>query len=119
VPVVYLTLSTLPSLPVALAALVVSGIAAGPINPLLNTVQFELVPPAMRGRVFGAVKAGAWASIPLGVLLGGVIVDAVGPGKTFFGIGVCYAAVTLYGFFNPAFRAMDKPPGKPTASLLE
>jgi MFS family permease len=71
-PVLYLTMATLPSLPVVLAVLAVGGLAAGPINPLLNTVQFELVPADLRGRVFGAVKAGAWAAIPLGVLLGGV-----------------------------------------------
>jgi predicted MFS family arabinose efflux permease len=38
-PLVYLTLATLPSFPVALAALAVSGLVSGPINPLLNTVQ--------------------------------------------------------------------------------
>jgi MFS family permease len=108
VPIPYLILAMLPSLPVALAALAVSGLAAGPINPLLNTVQFELVPPDLRGRVFGAFKAGAWASIPLGVLLGGVVVEAIGVAATFLGIGLCYLVVTGYGFFNPAFRAMDR-----------
>jgi MFS family permease len=108
VPVMYLVLAMLPSLGVALGALALSGLAAGPINPLMNTAQFELVPPELRGRVFGAIKAGAWASIPLGVLLGGVIVDAVGVAATFFGIGVCYLIVTLYGFVNPAFRELDR-----------
>jgi MFS family permease len=108
VPVVYLTMATLPSLPVALAALAVAGFAAGPINPLLATVQFELVPTNLRGRVFGATRAGAWAAIPLGVLLGGVVVGTVGVAATFLGIGVCYLAVTLFGFFNPAFREMDR-----------
>jgi MFS family permease len=109
VPVVYLTMATLPSLPVALAVLAASGLAAGPINPLLATVQYELVPARLRGRVLGAVKAGAWASIPAGVLLGGVLVSAIGLAATFLGIGVCYLAVTVYGFFNPAFREMDRP----------
>ena len=31
-----------------------AGLAAGPINPLLFTVQTEIVPAALRGRVFGA-----------------------------------------------------------------
>jgi predicted MFS family arabinose efflux permease len=108
VPIVYLTMATLPSLPVALAALAAAGLAAGPINPLLLTVEYELVPTRLRGRVLGAVKAGAWASIPAGVLLGGVLVEAIGLAATFLGIGVCYLAVTAYGFFNPAFREMDR-----------
>lgn len=109
-PVVYLTMATLPSLPVALAALAFVGFAAGPINPLLATIQFELVPTHLRGRVFGATRAGAWAAIPLGVLLGGVVVEAAGVAATFLGIGICYFAVTAYGFFNPAFHEMDRGP---------
>lgn len=107
IPVVYLVLATLPSLPVALVAFAITGLAAGPINPLLSTVQFPLVPTELRGRVFGATRAGAWASIPLGVLLGGLAVEAFGVAATFLAIGVCYLGVTLYGFFNPAFREMD------------
>ena len=107
-PLVYLTMSTLPSLPVALAALAIVGFAAGPINPLLYTVQAELVPSQMRGRVFGAIRAGAWASIPLGVLLGGIVVSAIGVASTFLVIGIGYAVVVTYGFFNPAFRDMDR-----------
>jgi MFS family permease len=115
-PVLYLTMATLPSLPVAIAALAAGGLAAGPINPLLVTVEYELVPTRLRGRVFGAVKAGAWASIPAGVLLGGVLVGAVGLAATFLGIGVCYLAVSLYGFFNPAFRELDRASPEPEAA---
>lgn len=111
-PLVYLTMATLPSLPVALAALAVVGFAAGPINPLLATIQFELVPTNLRGRVFGATRAGAWAAIPLGILLGAFVVDAVGVAPTFLAIGVCYLAVTGFGFFNPAFHEMDRRPAR-------
>ena len=109
-PIVYLTMATLPSLPVALAALAVSGLAAGPINPLLFTVMTEIVPAHLRGRVFGAVRAGAWAAIPLGVLVGGVAVAAIGVAATFLVIGLSFAAVVGYGFFNPAFRELDRRP---------
>ena len=44
VPIGYLVLAAQPSLPVALAALALAGFAAGPINPLLFTVQTEIVP---------------------------------------------------------------------------
>jgi MFS family permease len=107
VPVGYLVLAAQPSLPVAIAALVFGGFAAGPINPLLFTVQTEIVPAALRGRVFGAVRAAAWAAIPLGILVGGVLVAAIGAPATFLVMGVLLTAVVAYGFFNPAFREMD------------
>jgi MFS family permease len=111
VPIVYLVLATLPPLPAALVAIGVVGFAAGPLNPLLLTVATEVVPVRMRGRVFGAMRAGAWASIPAGILLGGIVVDAIGVEATLLGIGLCYVAVTGYGFFNPAFRELDRQPG--------
>ncbi len=118
-PFAYLVLATVPSFPVALAALAAFGLAAGPINPLLGTLQFQLVPAELRGRVFGAITAGAWAAIPVGVLLGGVVVEAIGVGGTFLCIGLCYALVTGYGFFNPAFREMDRPPAEAAAPGAE
>jgi predicted MFS family arabinose efflux permease len=108
IPIAYLALATLPSLPVALVALAFTGLVAGPINPLLFTVTTELVPTQLRGRVFGAVRGGAWAAIPLGTLLGGVIVGAAGVAATFLAIGVLLALVVAYGFVNPAFREMDR-----------
>lgn len=108
-PLSYLTIATTPSLPVALAAFVIVGLASGPVNPLIFTIVAELVPVELRGRVFGAVRAGAWASIPLGILVGGVLVSEIGVAATFLTIGICYVALTLYGFFNPAFREMDTP----------
>ena len=103
VPIGYLALAAEPSLPVAIVALAIGGFAAGPINPLLFTVQTEIVPAALRGRVFGAVRAAAWAAIPLGILVGGALVAAIGAPATFLVMGVLLAAVVGYGFFNPAF----------------
>ena len=107
IPVAYLALATLPPLPVALVALGVTGLVAGPINPLLFTVLTEIVPQEVRGRVFGAARGGAWAAIPLGTLLGGVLVGAIGVAATFLAIGVLLALVVAYAFFNPAYREMD------------
>jgi MFS family permease len=107
-PLSYLTIATTPSLPVAVAAFAIAGLASGPVNPLIFTIVAERVPVQLRGRVFGAVRAGAWASIPLGILAGGALVAAIGVAATFLAIGVAYVALTLYGFFNPAFREMDE-----------
>jgi MFS family permease len=81
-------LATLPPLPIALAAMAAVGLAAGPINPLLATIAQERVPTNLRGRVFGIVSAGAFAALPLGVLLAG------------------YLLVTLSLLVNPAIREM-------------
>jgi MFS family permease len=110
VPIGYLALAAQPTLPVAIAALVLAGFAAGPINPLLFTVQTEIVPAELRGRVFGAIRAGAWAAIPLGILLGGLLVSAIGAPATFLVMGVLLATVVGYGFLNPAFREMGAEP---------
>ena len=109
VPLVYLVMATLPSLPVALVVLAVVGLAAGPINPLLFTVTDRDRPgePARTRLRRGA--GGAWAAIPLGILLGGLLVESdrrVGDlprdrrART--------RPSSRYGFFNPAFREMDR-----------
>jgi MFS family permease len=105
----YVALSTLPSLPVTLVIAAAWGLAAGPLNPVLGVVAYERVPAHMRGRVFGVGMAGSYAAIPLGALLGGVVVEAVGIQPTLLAIGLCYFAVTGYGLVNPAFREMDRP----------
>jgi MFS family permease len=104
----YLALSTLPSLPVTLVIAAAWGLAAGPLNPVLAVVAYERVPPHMRGRVFGVGMAGSYAAIPLGALLGGLVVEAVGIQTTLLVIGACYLTVTGYGLVNPAFREMDE-----------
>jgi hypothetical protein len=42
-------------------------------------------------------------------------VAAIGVSATLLAIGVCYAAVVGYGFFNPAFREMDRDVTVPAA----
>ena len=115
----YLVLATLPSLEVTLVALAVGGLSVGPLNPLLGTLTYEIVPANLRGRVLGAITSGVWAAIPAGILLGGLLVEAVGVSATLFAIGVCYVAVTLFGFVNPAFREMDRRPETDAEPLAE
>jgi MFS family permease len=88
--------------------LALAGLFSGVLNPIIYTVAYEQVPARLRGRVFGTMRAGAWASIPLGVLLGGVVVEAVGVSGTLLGIGLLYAGVVGYGFWNPALQKMER-----------
>jgi MFS family permease len=103
----YLVLSLGPPLPVVLLAMFLMGCAVGPINPILMTIRQEVVPEHLRGRVFGAMVAASWAAIPLGQLLGGVLTESFGPRPLAGGIGVCYLAITLSMWLNPAIRDMD------------
>ena len=109
VPLMYLVLASLPPLPTALITLSLVGFATGGLNPVIYTLAYENVPSALRGRVFGTMRAGAWAAIPAGVLLGGVVVQALGVVTTFLIVGICYLAVVLFGFANPALRQLEKP----------
>jgi len=110
VSIPYIALSTTPSLSVTLVIAAAFGIAGAPLNPILQTVAYERIPVAMRGRVLGTATAAAFSAIPLGILLGGFAVEAIGVGPTLLAIGLCYLAVTSYGLVNPAFREMDAPP---------
>ena len=108
----YLALATGPTFPIALAVLFLMGCAAGPINPILMTVRQERVPEAIRARVFGTFTSLAWITIPLGQLVGGFTVEAIGPRMTFAGVGVCFLLVTTAMQINPALRGMDRQPNE-------
>jgi MFS family permease len=111
-----LVLALLPPLPVVLALQAVSGLAAGPINPILSTIQYERVPAEMRGRVFGAITAGCYAAMPLGVLLAGFLLEGVGLQLALLITGGCYLLTTGSMLFNGALRDMDRRPGDAPAA---
>jgi MFS family permease len=108
----YFALATTPELAVMLVVIAAFGISGAPLNPILQTVGYERIPVAMRGRVLGTVTAAAYSAIPLGILIGGLLIEAIGVGATLLAIGFGYFVVTAYGFFNPAFRAMDRQPDR-------
>src|SRR5215472_16616724 len=60
----------------AIAVIAISGDACGPINPLLNVVQFERIPVHLRARVLGAIAAGQFAGMPLGGLFAGFLTES-------------------------------------------
>jgi MFS family permease len=105
-----LLLAPLPSLPVAIVVQVIAGIGAGPLNPIMSAIEFERVPEHMRGRVFGAIQAGAWLAMPVGVLAGGYLFEGIGLRWAFIAIGICYVATTLSMLVTPALRDMNRRP---------
>ncbi|MDP9367025.1 MAG: hypothetical protein M3Q03_01910 [Chloroflexota bacterium] len=107
-------LATLPGLAVAMAALGVAGLAGGGINPLAMTVLQERVPAELRGRVIGTVMAMALAATPLGMLLAGSLIAAIGLAGVLVAIAACYLVPTASLFFNPALLALDGDKAPPT-----
>jgi len=97
-----------PPLAVLVATTFITSIGAGPLNPIIGAVEFERIPPNMRGRVFGAITAGAWIAMPLGMLLGGVFTDRFGTLPMLIGLGITYFITTLSMAFIPAMKEMNR-----------
>jgi MFS family permease len=106
-PLPYLALATMPPLAAAAGAFALAGTLGGPLNPLLITVTQENTPQAMRGRVFGLLRALVVCGTPFGMLVGGFLVEGVGLRPTVIAMGICYLALTLSMFLNPSLRQME------------
>ena len=100
--------ATYPPLWVALVFVVVFSMGAGPLNPIIGAVEYERVPKNMRGRVGGAISAGAWSAMPLGMLIGGVLTEKLGVFSMLIGLGVIYFITTLSMAFIPAMKEMNR-----------
>jgi MFS family permease len=99
-----------PPLAVLLVAKTISGLASGPLNPVIDTVFMERVPAGMRGRVFGVTQAAAWVAIPLGVLVAGAVIEAIGLRATLLLSGAAYLTITIAARFSTALRDLDRRP---------
>ena len=109
-------LALLPTLPIVLGTLALDGLASGPINPIIGTVLQERVPASMRGRVFGAVTASAWAAMPIGVLGAGYLLVAIGLRAVLLICAALYLVTTVSLLFSRGLRQMDTPPAAPPSS---
>ena len=111
-------LALLPSLPVMAGALALGGLIAGPNGPLVATVLQERTPAALRGRVFGATTAIGFAAAPLGVLLAGALIPAIGVRGVLAGSAVIFLGVVLALARDAGLRELDRlegtTPGQPT-----
>ncbi len=86
----------------------ITSIGAGPLNPIIGAVEFERIPPNMRGRVFGAITAGAWIAMPFGMLLGGILTDRLGTFVMMIGLAITFFITTLSMAFIPAMKEMNR-----------
>jgi predicted MFS family arabinose efflux permease len=97
-----------PPIHILVASVFVTSIGAGPLNPIIGAVEFERIPSNMRGRVFGAIRAGAWIAMPLGMLLGGVLTETFGTTLMLIVLGITYFFTTISMAFIPAMKEMNR-----------
>ncbi|HEX5164133.1 MAG TPA: hypothetical protein VFV93_01955, partial [Thermomicrobiales bacterium] len=95
------------SLIVSIAGGLIAGLALGPFNIIATVALQERVPEAMLGRVIGALSMVSLAA-PLGVLLAGVGIDAIGirPLMAIIASGISLIAVVI--FIHPDLRKVER-----------
>lgn len=93
----------------ALACYVVGGAAHGTKNVLVRTLLHERVPTRLHGRAFAAYNAVRNGAEMVALVLGGVLIAAIGARWTLFLAGVLPAAAGLAGLAVFARMRGDKP----------
>ncbi|WP_371405098.1 MFS transporter [Kribbella sp. NBC_00662] len=73
-----------------------SGIGIAAINPVFGAALYEHVPKHLQARVIGLVAAASFAGLPLGALLAGELVSALGLIPALIWSGVACLLVSVY-----------------------
>lgn len=97
-------------LPVIVGALLISGLSAGFINPILGAILFERIPSPMVGRVTALVGALAWSLMPFGGIYAGLLVDQWGVAAALGVTAMLYLFAALAPLVVPSFRQMKRLP---------
>jgi MFS family permease len=93
---------------IILAMCLVGGLSSGFLNPVIGAVEFERIPRAMVGRVTALMSSVCWSLMPLGGILGGVLVTGIGLSPALLVIGVAYFVTTMAPALLPSFRGMNR-----------
>lgn len=104
----YLALALDAPLWLIIASNVVAGLGSGFINPTIGAIFFERVPRHLVGRVGSLADALAWAGLPVGGVVGGVAVGALGAAPALGAAGAAYLVSTTVPGMRPEWRDMDR-----------
>lgn len=100
-------MSFLPPYPVLLALAAVVGVASGPVGPLMSLAAQLRSDAATRGRVMGIMTASGYVGGPVGYLVGGPLVQQLGPRTAFTVLAALLFAVALGAARRPELRGFD------------
>lgn len=107
-------LALLGSLPPALICFAVAGAAWAPYIPIETSALQRLTPPGLHGQVFGLRSVALIASVPLGVLSGGLLLERL-PAAAVIGLSALACVVAgVAGLLSPTLRRL-RPQAEPLA----
>jgi MFS family permease len=108
----YVGFSAAPTLALACPAALIGGIGNGLQWPSLISLVQQLTPPALLGRLMGAVESLGALCLALGLLLGGALVALSSPRIAFLAVG-SGAIATTFAFLRLAPRHTPEPDAEP------
>ncbi len=109
VPLALAVLAFEPLVVAALVTLAIVGLGLSLTNLLEYTVYFERLPQDMRARGLGITGALSWGSAPLGRIVCGFGIAALGIGATLAGAALLIAPVPLALLALPRFARLNAP----------
>ncbi|MCW3815197.1 MFS transporter [Micromonospora sp. DR5-3] len=110
-----LALALSDELAVVLTVTFLSGVAIAAVNPLLGAALYERVPAPLQTRVLGISGSVAFLGLPVGALLGGWSVAALGLTPALLVMAVACLALTVGPLLLARSRA-DRPTTEPAVS---
>jgi MFS family permease len=102
-----MALALLPNIIFVAILLASAGVAAGPINPMCQTLLQERVPEEMFGRVFGLGFAITWIAMPLGMVVAGPLLEYTGLRTTILLETSTFLLIALGLLLMPSLRELD------------
>jgi len=115
-PAVYATLATGPSLVVTMAILLVWGIAAGSLVPMMATIRQERSPANLLPRVVGLSTASVPVVGPVSVLIAGFLLEGLGVPMTLLMMTAGAAAIGIAALTSSGIRTLDLAAGGGTGA---
>ncbi len=82
-------------------------------NVVLGSIEMRLTPAALLGRVQAVQMTAAYGAIPLGSLIGGLLLDRLGPEEAVWALAACMLLVAVAATLTPSVR---RPPATAPAA---
>jgi MFS family permease len=103
------------NLALVLAVTFVCGVAVAAVNPIMGAMLYERIPPELQNRVFGLVASVSYAGYPVGGVLGGWAVTALGLDPAILLGSAVYVVATMVPLLHHRSARVAAKPAESTA----